>query len=290
MSLHPSDPDGVIAAKLASPRTRIVWRWLRWTRLPLTVAMLAVAALTVAVDDVTAWLDVDLGSLGRVPISPALPLGVLLACMVGLRRLGLDRANLHAWREFLIVSGFVLLFGVWRYSMYVHGTREALGLILGALGEELVYRLAVLILVGALAAKTMGRNWRNAEDWGVVPGVIALLAAGLVFMLLPGHVAQMSDTLHALPFACLGVVLGYAVLRTGALLPAAAVHSVLNLATIAAVSGSISPELRTALAVAALLALVLGTTVAGMRLGILKRVVIDPAQSTRTTRTSVDAP
>jgi membrane protease YdiL (CAAX protease family) len=281
VSPHPSDPDGVIAARLASPRTRIVWRWLRWTRLPLTPAMLWVAGATVAIDVVTAWIDVDLGSLGRVPISPALPLGFLLAYMVGLRRLGLDRANLHAWREFLIVSGFVLVFGIWRYSMYVHGAREAFGLILGALGEELVYRLAVLILVGAAAAKAMGRNWRNAEDWGVVPGIIALLAAGLVFTLLPGHVAQMSDTLHALPFACLGVVLGYAVLRTGALLPAAVVHSVLNLATIAAISGAISVQLRTALAAAALVALVLGTTVAGVRLGILKRVVIDPARSTR---------
>jgi hypothetical protein len=76
-------------------------------------------------------------------------------------------------------------------------------------------------------------------------------------------------------------VLGYAVLRTGALLPAAVVHSVLNLATIAAISGAISVQLRTALAAAALVALVLGTTVAGVRLGILKRVVIDPARSTR---------
>jgi hypothetical protein len=283
VSPHPSDPDGVIAARLASPRTRIVWHWLRWTRLPLTPAMLWVAGATVAVDVWTAWADIDLGSLGRVPVSPALPLGILLACMVGLRRLGLDRANLHAWREFLLVSGFVLVFSIWRYSMYVHGGREALGLIVAALGEELVYRLAVLVLVGAAAAKVMGRNWRNAEDWGVVPGVIALLAAGLVFTLLPGHVAQMSDTLHALPFACLGVVLGYAVLRTGALFPAAVVHSVLNLATIAAIAGAISLELRTALAAAALVALVLGTTVAGMRLGILKRVVIDPARSTRST-------
>ena len=283
MSPHPSDPDGVIAARLASPRTRIVWHWLRWTRLPLTPAMLWVAGATVAVDVYTAWANIDAGSLGRVPVSPALPLGILLACMVGLRRLGLDRANLHAWREFLIVSGFVLVFSIWRYAMYVHGGREALGLIVAALGEELVYRLAVLVLVGAAAAKVMGRNWRNAEDWGVVPGVIALLAAGLVFTLLPGHVAQMSDTLHALPFACLGVVLGYAVLRTGALFPAAVVHSVLNLATIAAIDGAISLELRTALAAAALAALVLGTTVAGVRLGILKRVVIDPARSTHST-------
>lgn len=276
---HPSDPDGVVAAQLASPRTRIVWKWLRWTRLPLTPAMLVVAAITVAVDVGTAWADISLGSLGRVPVSPALPLGILLACMVGLRRLGLDHANIRAWREFLLVSGFVLVFGVWRYSMYVHGSQEAFGLILAALGEELVYRLAVLILVGAGCAKLLGRNWRNAEDWGVVPGVVALLAAGLVFTLLPGHVAQMSDALHALPFACLGVVLGYAVLRTGALFPAAVVHALLNLATIAALAGTISIELRTGLAATALVALVLGTTVAGMRLGILRRVVLDPAKA-----------
>lgn len=283
MSPHPSDPGGVVGARFATRRTRVVWKWLRWTRLPLTGAMLLVAGITVAVDVGTAWADIDMGSLGRVPISPALPLGILLACMVGLRRLGLDRPNIRAWREFLIVSGFVLLFGIWRYSMYVHGGREAIGLILAALGEELVYRLAILILVGAGCAKLLGRNWRNAEDWGVVPGLVALLAAGLVFTLLPGHVAQMSDTLHALPFACLGVVLGYAVLRTGALFPATVVHAVLNLATIAAISGSISLELRTALCASALLALVLGTTVAGVRLGILRRVVLDPEQSPQLT-------
>ena len=279
MSPHPSDPDGAVGARLASRATRVEWKWLRWTRLPLTPAMLVVAAFTVAIDVGTAWADIDMGSLGRVPISPALPLGILLACMVGLRRLGLDRPNIRAWREFLIVSGFVLVFGIWRYSMYVHGGREALGLILAALGEELVYRLAILILVGAACAKFLGRNWRNAEDWGVVPGIVALLAAGLVFTLLPGHVAQMSDTLHALPFACLGVVLGYAVLRTGALFPATVVHAVLNLATIAAISGTISVAWRTGLAVTALAALVLGTTLAGMRLGILRKVVLDPRKS-----------
>ena len=170
-------------------------------------------------------------------MSPAIPLGVLLAFMVGTKRLGLDRANLLAWREFLVVSGTALLFGMLQYSMNLGGTREAFGLSLAALGEELVYRLAVLILVGAACAALVGRNWRNAEDWGVGPGIVALLAAGLVFTLLPGHVAQMSDGLHALPFACLGVVLGYAVLRTGALLPAAVVHALLNLATIAALEG-----------------------------------------------------
>src|SRR3954470_7749489 len=134
VSPHPSDPDGVVGARLASRRTPVEWRWLRWTRLPLTPTMLVVAAVTVAIDVGTAWADISLGSLGRVSVSPALPLGVLLACMVGVRRLGLDATNLRAWREFLVVGGFVLVFGVWRYSMYVHGGRDALGVLVVALG------------------------------------------------------------------------------------------------------------------------------------------------------------
>jgi len=258
----------------ASERVVLVWRWCRWTRWPLSGQIVAVAALTVVFDVVTAWAGFNLGYLGRVPISPTLPLELGLAAMVGWRRLGLDRANLSAWREFLVVAGCALLFGVWQYSEHIGGFAEAIGLVLAALDEELVYRLAVLILVGAAGARLTGRNWRNAEDWGVGPGVVAILAAGVVFTVLPGHVAQMSDTLHALPFVCLGMVLGYAVLRTGALFPAAVVHALLNLATIAAFSGEISVALRTALSAAALIALVLGTIVAGRRLGIFRLVPV----------------
>jgi membrane protease YdiL (CAAX protease family) len=258
-------------------RAGMVWRWARWTRIPLTPAVLALAAATVIIDVGTAWANVSFGSLGRVQVSPALPLGILLACAIGLRRVGLDRANLVAWREFLAVSGAALLFGVLEYTKHLGGSREAIGLVLAALGEEVVYRLAVLVLVGAACALVLGRNWRNAEDWGVGPGVIALLAAGLVFTLLPGHVAQMSDGLHALPFACLGVVLGYAVLRTGAMFPAAVVHALLNLATIAALEGRVSLGLRSFLAAACLASLVLSTVVAGRRLGILRPMAVETA-------------
>jgi membrane protease YdiL (CAAX protease family) len=262
--------------------TPYAWRWCRWTRWPLTPTILAVAAITVGFDVVTAWLGFNFGYLGRVPISPTLPLEVVLALLVGLRRLGLDRRNLAAWREFLVVSGAALLFGVWQYSLHIDGFREAVGLVLAALDEELVYRLGVLILVGAACAKLTGRNWRNSEDWGGGPGVVAVLASGLVFTVLPGHVAQMSDTLHALPFVCLGMVLGYAVLRTGALFPAAVVHALLNLATIAAFNGSISLPLRTALSATVLVALVLGTVVAGRRLGIYRRMPVGRVVSAAT--------
>jgi hypothetical protein len=264
---------------LAVEGTATVWRWCRWTRWPLTPALLLLAAVTVTVDVVTAWADVSLADLGAVPVSPALPLGIALALALGLRRVGLDKVNLEAWREFLVIGGAAMLFGVYEFAQHPDGLADALGLVVGALGEELVYRLAVLMLVGASAARLLGRNWRNSEDWGVLPGMGALLAAGFVFMLLPGHVAQMSDALHALPFACLGTVLGYAVLRTGALLPATVVHALLNLTTIAALGGDVAFGLRSAIAALALIALVLATIVAGMRMGLLRRVPTQPTRS-----------
>jgi hypothetical protein len=247
------------------------WRWRSWTRWPLSLPIVALAFVTVVVDIATAWADVSLGTLGRVPVTPALPLGILLAAMIGLRRLGLDPANRWAWREFLVVSSVALVYAMWSYATHIGGTAESVGLVLAALGEELVYRLAVLIVVGVVVAALLRRPWRNAEDWGAVPGIVALLAGGVVFTLLPGHVAQMNGALTALPFASLGVVLGYAVLRTGALLPAAVVHSFLNIATIAVIVGDVSIEMRTAFAGVALIALVSGTVVAGLRLGILRR-------------------
>ena len=261
--------------------TRKRWVWRRWTRWPLTPWVLAVAALVVALDVITAWRGVTIGSLGRVGMSPALPLGIVLAAMVGLRRLGLDRANLVAWREFLLVSGALLCFGVWGYGAHVSGITEAMGLVLGALDEELVYRLAVLIVVGAGAAALLGRSWRNPEDWGLAPGIVGMLASGFAFVPLPGHIAQMRSTTDALPFVALGIVLGYAVLRTGALFPAVVVHALLNLATIAASTDHALSVGRPAFAAAVLIALVLATIVAGQRLGMLHRVAVPSTRRIR---------
>jgi membrane protease YdiL (CAAX protease family) len=257
-----------------SAATEQAWRWCRWTRWPLSPAIIVVAALTLLFDVTTSWFDITLGHLGRVPVSPTLPLEILLVSMIGFRRVGLDRHNIWAWREFLAISAAVIVFGVYQYAEHVGGFAEAMGLVIAAFDEEMVYRLAVLVLVGSLCAKLSGHNWRHTEDWGVGAGVIAVFASGFVFALLPGHVSQMTDTLHALPFVSLGIVLGYAVLRTGALLPAAVVHALLNLATIAAWEGEISMPVRTALAASALLSLLLGTVVAGRRLGIYRKMPV----------------
>lgn len=260
---------------LGTTQSRGKWVWERWTRWPFTPRIIIVAAVAVVLDVVTAWAGISFGTLGRVPISPALPLGLILAAMIGLNRLGFDRANRRAWREFLVVGGGVLIYVVASYASNAGGFSEAIGLVLAALGEELVYRLAVIVVVGALAARLLGRDWRNASEWGMAPGLIGLFVGSLVFSMLPGHIAQMSDALHALPFASLGFVLGYAVLRTGALVPAAMVHALLNLVTLAVLAGDMTIGSRNAISAAALFALVIGTVVAGLRLGILRRAPVE---------------
>lgn len=250
---------------------RDTWRWRSWTRWPFTGTAVLVASGAVVVDVATAWADVSLGHLGRVPISPALLPGLVLAGMIGLRRLGLDRANRRAWIEFLVIAGAALVYAFCAYATKDGGWAESVGIVIGALGEELVYRLAVIIVVGAGCAFVLGRDWRNASEWGVGPGLCALVAGSLVFSFLPGHLAQVSDALHALPFAALGLVLGYAVLRTGALVPATIAHALLNFATVATLTGEAALVWRDALSATALVALIAGTVVAGRRLGILRR-------------------
>lgn len=278
-TLRGHDPGGLTPG-------RDTWQWRSWTRWPFTGAAVLVAAVAVVVDVGTAWADVSLGHLGRVPISPALPLGLCLAGMIGLRRLGLDRANRRAWREFLVIGGAALTYAFCAYATKGGGWDESAGIVIGALGEELVYRLAVIVVVGAACAFALGRDWRNASEWGVGPGCCALVAGSLAFSFLPGHLAQVSDALHALPFAALGLVLGYAVLRTGALVPAAIVHALLNFATVATLTGETALVWRNALSATALVALIAGTVVAGLRLGILRR---QPSVVDLTVATSGDA-
>jgi len=117
----------VSAVGSESRATHGVWLWRHWTRWPLTPTIVVVAALAIGLDVVTAWRHVTMGSLGRVEMSPALPLGIFLALLVGLRRLGLDRANLAAWREFLVVCGAVLVFGICSTRRASRGSRRRSG-------------------------------------------------------------------------------------------------------------------------------------------------------------------
>ncbi len=257
---------------LATRGARWVRRWDGWAHWELTFGMLVLAAAVVAVDVATAWAGWNLGYVGRFPVSVALPGAALLVLWLGAGAVGCSSAALVRWREFAIGAVVLAPVVVTGYVGRAGTSEDAFGLLVAAVGEELVYRFALLLVVGAVTARLLGRDWRRPARWGNGPGAVALVVAGIVFSLLPGHVAQMQAAISTLPFASLSLVLGWAVLRTGALWPVIITHVVLNLATFGSAAGGISGTERVLICLTALIGLLVGADLAGRRTGTLRTV------------------
>jgi hypothetical protein len=253
------------------------WRWTGWASWPLSPAVLWLCAVAVVVDVVTSWLGQPEWYLGRILMSPALVLCAVLVVLIGPRNLGFSRRSLAAWREFLMLGGSVVLVWCISYPQSVAEFRDVEGIVVAVAGEELVYRLAAVILIGAACARFMGRNWRDTAEWGSGPAIAGLVGAGFVFASLPGHVDQMNGAMNVLPFVSLAVLLGYTALRSGSLLPGFLVHLTIDLAALAFFAGAMPNGLRVLVDVGALVGLELGLMLAGRRLGMRRRMprVID---------------
>jgi hypothetical protein len=253
------------------------WRWTGWASWPITPAVLWLCGITVALDVATSWWGHPAWFLGRVSMSPALPLTAVLVALIGPRNLGFSRRSFAAWREFLLLGGPLVLVWCISYPETVAAWRDVEGIVVAVAGEELVYRMAAVILVGALCARLAGRNWRDTAQWGDGPAIAGLVGGGVVFSLLPGHVEQMSGAANVVPFLSLAVLLGYVALRSGSIIPGFLVHLTIDLAALAFFAGELSSALRVLVDVGALVGVVLGLMLAGRRLGLRKRVprVID---------------
>jgi hypothetical protein len=253
------------------------WRWTGWASWPISPAVLWLCGVIVVVDVGTAWWGQPEWYLGRVALSPALPLLAVLVALVGPRNLGFSKQSFLAWREFLILGVPTLVVWWIAYPQTVAERRDLDGVIVALIGEELVYRVAAVILVGALCARIAGRNWRDTAQWGTGPAVGALVGGGVIFSLLPGHVAQMDGAANMLPFVSLAVLLGYTALRSGSILPGFLVHVAIDFAALAFFAGAMPNTLRIAVDVGSLIALELGLMLAGRRLGRRRRMprVID---------------
>jgi hypothetical protein len=253
------------------------WRWTGWASWPISPAVLWVCAAAVVVDVGSSWFAVPTWYLGRIALSPALPLGALLVALVGPRNLGFSRRSFAAWREFLILGVPTLLVWCISYPQSVAEFRDVEGIVVAVAGEELVYRLAAVVLAGAMCARLAGRNWRDTAEWGTGPAIGGLVVAGLVFSALPGHVAQMDGAANVLPFLSLAVLLGYAALRSGSIVPGFLVHLAIDLAALAYFAGALPNVLRVLVDVGSLIGLALGLMLAGRRLGLRRRMprVID---------------
>lgn len=128
------------------------WRWTGWASWPISAAVLWVCAAAVVLDVTTSWLGEPEWYLGRISLSPTLPLAALLVALIGPGHLGCSRQSLRAWREFLLLGGPIVLVWCISYPQSVADWRDVEGIVVAVAGEELVYRLAAVLLIGAVCA------------------------------------------------------------------------------------------------------------------------------------------
>ena len=266
------------------------WAW-RWTRLPswpVTPLALWLAVGAVAADMVSSWAALPPWYVGRVLVSPGLVLGVALVLVVGAERVGCAGRSLRAWRELLMLGAPIVTVWALGDPRSVLAFADMEGMVLAIATEELVYRLAALLLLGAAFARLAGRDWRDSAEWGEGPALVAVVGAAVVFGALPGHVEQMTGAASVASFLSVALLLGYSAMRTGSILPGFLVHVAIDLAALAFLAGELTGSLRVLVDAGALVGLVLGAFLAGRRLGLRARVprVID----LRTVRVAGDPP
>lgn len=191
----------------------------RGTRRWLILVMAGFATVVEALSVAGLVPDIRVGALDlSLSLIPAL--GLAVAC--GARLFGRSSFRRIA-AGFWVVSGLSL---VALAAAYHQTDRWPLftGLVAAALGEELVYRLAV---PAALAAVLQFGGVRSNHA-----RVAGLTLAGLWFVLLPGHQDQVTSVASDLSFFAFAVLSAVLVYRSGSVLPMAASHAIVNLVTV----------------------------------------------------------
>lgn len=232
-----------------------------------TGPMSARRALVLALSGLTALTEVAFVSdlvpglpIGGLTLSSALVPGLALAAVCGPRLLGRStsrRAAVGFWISSLLLLAVLAV---------VYGRDGRLGLFSAltsaALGEELVYRLAIPAVIAA------------ALRLGGVAGTTARMAgftgAALWFCLLPGHREQITSPAGLLPFLAFAALSAFIVHRSGSLLPIAIGHAISNLLTVLMWREAVPADARSA-GLACVLALLV------LAYGRPRRITVDDA-------------
>ena len=197
------------------------------------------AAVTVALELMTLATDAGLltvrtlGQFGTVPLSWATVAavgGLLLARAGTTGRFG------PAWWGGVALLTVLLLPAAWA----AYGGSEVAGFVLGSATEEIVYRLALPVVIVA-ALRTVKVATQPAL-W------VAFVVSTTVFTFLPGHIAQAQDAgtpLMLLVVAAVGVLWFGVVWRGGSIAAAVVCHVLVNLSMLPVEVGSVTPQART---------------------------------------------
>ena len=184
--------------------------------------VLALAGVTAATEAASVGGWIPKLQVADLAISASLLPALVLAMACGARLLGRARSRRAATWYWIGAVVLIPMLGVayWRtghLNWYP-------GLVAAALGEELVYRLAIPAVIGA--ALRLGNVRPPASH------IAGLVGAGLWFVLLPGHREQMTSPAAAIPFIAFAALAALVVYRSGSVLPMAMAHAISNLFTV----------------------------------------------------------
>jgi hypothetical protein len=184
--------------------------------------VLLLAAVTVAVEAAGLTGAIPNIEVGRVVLSPSLIPALVLAIACGDRLLGRARTR-PAATAYWVAVGLAFVMGAVIYLRTDHPA-DVPGLILAALDEELVYRLAIPAVLALLL--------RSVKVSPPLARLAGFVVAGVWFVLLPGHREQMDSIAAVVPFLAFAGLSAVMVYRSGSVLAMATAHAVSNLLTI----------------------------------------------------------
>jgi hypothetical protein len=184
--------------------------------------VLLLAAVTVAVEVAGLTGAIPYIEVGRIILSPSLIPALVLAIACGDRLLGRARTR-PAATAFWMAAGLAFVLGAVLY-LRTDYPADVPGLILAALDEELVYRLAIPAVLALLL--------RAVKVSPPLARLAGFVVAGVWFVLLPGHRDQMDTVASVVPFIAFAGLSAVMVYRSGSVLAMATAHAVSNLLTI----------------------------------------------------------
>lgn len=210
-----------------------------------TILGLAAITMTVEMSALSLGFNVHLGNL---PLSASILPSLVLLGALGARSVG-SPGERERLVPFWIAMVAGLLLGAALFTR-TDDLLDLLGLVAAAANEEVVYRFAVpVVLTTALmVVKVPAAPAR----------FVGYLAAGVWWVLLPGHQAQTDSAATLVTYGAFAVISALVVARSRALIPMAIAHCILNVITISQVRGDITASGRGLLS-ACLLFLLVGT-------------------------------
>jgi len=189
--------------------------WRRWGAVTLVF-------LTVLVEISAFTEQLSFLRFGAIQASLSIVPGLLLAAFLGRTIVG-RQGNHDAFVTFWACAVVILSVAVIGFSRLDHPI-ELAGLVVVSVDEELVYRLALpVLLAAALVGFGLPRKWCR---------ILGYTIAGIAWVLLPGHRAQMHNPAEVFTFIEFAFLMAVICLRSGSVLATATAHVCSNLLTV----------------------------------------------------------